>query len=110
MDMERRRSKRIILSLEAKLISGDISYDGLIGNISEDGIFMRTMPTKASIDSFTPGTNFELKFQLPSEGKLSLHCRVIWSHKTPPHGLTYSMGMEIIDPPPEYKEFLKTLQ
>ncbi len=110
MDMERRRSKRIILSLEAELISGDTSYDGLIGNISEDGIYMRTMPTKTSIDTFTPGTNFELKFQLPSEEKLSLHCIVKWSHKTPPHGLTYSMGMEIIDPPPEYKKFLETLQ
>lgn len=106
--MERRRSKRILVSLKAELISGDVSYAGIIENLSEEGIYMRTLPTKAATD-FTPETKHELKFQLPSGETINLHCKVKWSYKTPPHGLTNSVGMEIIDPPPEYKEFLKTL-
>ncbi len=107
--MEKRRSRRKIVSLEAELISGGISYKGFIGNISGDGIYIRTAPTKTTIN-FAPKTTLELKFQLPSGETLNLHCKVIWSYKTPPHGLTYSMGVKIIDPPPKYKEFLETLQ
>jgi len=106
--MEKRSLKRKIVTLKAEIVSCGKSYAGFIENISEDGIYMITAPTETEI-SFLTGTTLGLKFQLPSGGTQNLHCKVMWSYKTPPHGLTHSIGMEIINPPPEYKEFLKTL-
>jgi len=106
--VERRRSKRKIVSLEARLVSGGVRLAGVIENLSEEGIYMRTAPTKSVID-FSPGTPLELSFQLPSGEMLNLHCNVKWAYKTLPHGLTNSIGMEIINPPQKYKEFLKSL-
>jgi hypothetical protein len=108
--MEKRRSNRIIVSLKANLISGDISYAGIIENLSEEGIYIRTFPTNISTD-FRLGTPVELKFQRHTEEPLNLHlyCTVKWSYKTPPHGLTTSIGLEIIDPPLEYRKFYEEL-
>jgi hypothetical protein len=107
--MGKRRSERKIVRLKAERISGDENHAVFIENLSEEGIYMITAPAKTSMD-FTPGTKLELKFQLPSGETLNLRCKVIWSCKTPPDGLTNSVGMEIIAPPLKYKEFIKTLQ
>ncbi len=59
---------------------------------------------------FQPTINFALESPLelvftPSSGEvLSLKCTAKWYHETPPEGLTNSIGMEIIDAPPEYQE------
>ncbi len=106
--MEGRHSRRIIVRLKAECISGHSNNAVFIENISEDGMYMITTPAKTPI-AYIPGTILELKPQFPSGETLHLHCRVVWSYKTPPHGLTDSVGVEIIDPPPKYKEFLKTL-
>src|SRR4030067_1634712 len=107
--MEKRRSKRVIVSLKAELISDGTSYTGFIENLSENGLFVTTTPTKTAI-VFTPETRCEIKFQLPSGETLNLPCKIIWAYRTPPHGITNSIGLEIIDPHPKYREFLKTLQ
>lgn len=105
--MERRRSKRKVLRLKAERISGNQRHAVFIENLSENGIHIIT-PSKTAID-IDPGTPLELKFQFLSGKIMNLHCNVKWSHKIPPNGLTRSVGIEIIDPPPKYKEFLKTL-
>ena len=96
--MEKRLSKRIIIGLKAEIISGDISCEGVIENLSEAGIYVITAPTKTEIN-FAPGTILEVKFQFLSGETLNLHCEVKWSYKTPPHGLTNRIGMKIINPP-----------
>ena len=106
--MDARRNKRFIVSLEAELILKDIRIASSIENFSEEGVYVITAPSKFFPD-FAPDTCFELKFQLPSGEKQCLNCRVKWSYKTPPHGLTNSIGMQIIDPPLSYKESLKAL-
>lgn len=108
--MERRYSKRTIIDLEAELISAGKSYIGLTGDLSENSIYMRNIPTKTAID-FNPETTFEMKFQPPSGETLNLQCETLWlySYKIPSRGLTNSMCMKIIDPSPKYKKFLKTL-
>lgn len=107
--MERRRSKRKIVRLRAERISGNKNHAVFIENLSEDGIYLITAPAKTAID-FPPETMLKVKLQLPSGGTLNLHCKVIWLHKTPPDGLTNSIGLEIIAPPLKYKEFIKTLR
>jgi hypothetical protein len=108
--MEKRHSARIPVCLETKLISGSKSYTGVIGNLSKGGVYLETVPTK-SATPFIPKTRLELKIQIPSKEIINLHCKVVWLHtkKTLPHGLTNCIGMEIINPPSEYKGFLKSL-
>lgn len=96
--MIKRLSERITIGLKAEIISGGMSCEGVIENLSEDGMFVVTHPTKAVID-FSPGATLEVKFQFLSGETLHLHCTVKWSHKTQPHGLTNRIGMEIIDSP-----------
>ncbi len=107
--MEKRRSERITISLKAERISGDADHSVFIENLSETGIYMIAAPA-GSAKEFEPGKDVSLKLQLSSKKTLKLDCKIIWSHKTPPHGLTKSVGLEIINPSLEYKEFLKTLK
>lgn len=135
--MEKRRSKRkkITISLDAKLISGNKTYAGFIENLSEHGmkwyqyegfienlskneISIKTAPAKAALD-IVPGTKIELEFKLPSGETMNLLCRVIWSYKTLQEpadspdadtGPKYTtIGMEITGPPLKYKKFFKSL-
>jgi hypothetical protein len=107
--MERRRYERKIVKLNAERISGNERYAVFIENISENGIYMITAPSGV-IMNYVPGTELDIKFQLSSGEILNLHCRVIWSYKRPPpDGSTDNIGMEIIDPPLRYKEFVRTL-
>ncbi len=107
--MEARRYKRIIVTLQAELIAGDSRYACFIENLSEEGAYITIAKTNPQAD-FDPDTPFELKFRFPSGEKLNLSCRVKWSYRTPPHGYTNSVGLEIMDPPPLYTEVLKALQ
>lgn len=107
--MEKRTHKRIPVSLEAELITDDVRYVAFVGNISENGINTIITPLKATTD-FSPVSGFYLKFQIPSGEAVFLNCKKRWSYAISTHGLTKKMGMEIIDPPEKYKEFLHSLQ
>ncbi len=107
--MENRRSERKTVHLKAERISGDTSYAVFIENISEYGINIITAPAESGTN-FIPGASLDLKLQLSSEETINLHCRVRWLYQnTPPDNLTNSIGIEIIDPPLRYKEFVKKL-
>ena len=110
--MNTTRPKRTPVILEAVLISGGIRYSGFIANFSESGVgvYVETTSPETPVHC-NPGKIFTLKFQIPSGETICLNCKVKWlhQHKTPNHCLTNSMGMEIIDPPPKYREFSKTL-
>jgi hypothetical protein len=109
--MEKRRSKRKLVSLDAELISDGINYPGFIESISEDGLHV-IAASKKNVTSFIPETIINLKFQSPLGKKINIFCEVRWVHinKTPIHGLTYRMGVKILKQPPRYKEFLNTLK
>jgi hypothetical protein len=107
--MDKRRSKRIGESLDAEIIAGDIRYNGIILNFSEDGLYMVTATTYSVVD-ITPSTMLKLKCKLPAGHFLDMNCEVKWFKTKPsPFGITFSMGMEILDPPFEYKEYLKSI-
>lgn len=107
--MEKRAFQRKPVRIEAELISDYLNFAAFIGNISASGIYIITIHTEDRMD-FTQETLLELKFQIPSGGMLSLHCRKRWSSTITSNSLLGRMGMEIIDPPAEYSEYLKTLQ
>ncbi len=114
--MERRRSERKIVNLETMLISGNKSYSGVIGNISEYGAYVKTNLTNTALD-FLPKTTVELKIRILSEETLNLSCEIIWLYtkQIPTRRLEAGsvlendIGMEIKNPPPSYKKFFENL-
>lgn len=102
----KRRQIRTPVNVEAELVSGFGIYKGFITDLSDDGLYMVTEPTKTSTD-FIPGNPVNVKFQTHSGKNLTLSCEVAWLHvhKTPPYGLTNEMGMGIINTPWEYRDF-----
>lgn len=107
--MENKPGNKKIVSLNAELIADDISYAGIVELISGNRIYLIGNPSSDS-NYFHTGTEIDLKLQLSSGNEIKLPCKVTWSYKTPPYGLTHSMGMEVLEQPREYIEFLNKLQ
>jgi len=104
--MERRGARRVTINLKAERISCINNCSVFIENISESGIYMITAPEKKN--SYVPGTELDLELELSNGKTINLNCNVKWAENSP-DDVSKSVGLEIIDPPPEYKEFLKTL-
>jgi len=107
--MEKRRCKRFRVNLNAERISGKDKYGVFIENISETGIHILTTHSQAH-KVYLPGREIDLNFRLSSGRSMNLHCRVKWVHpKNPPDDLTDSIGLEIINPPMQYVDFVHSL-
>ncbi len=98
-------SRKIPVSLNAKIVSGGKTYAGLIENVSEYGMISMIQISK----DFTPEKIIELNFQIPSGEILSLNCELIWFLRMPLCNKELTLGFEIINPPQKYKEFIITL-
>ena len=96
--MERRRSNRIKIGFKATLSSGDISVEGVIDDLSENGVNVLTYPSKSPME-FDPETQLTLNFQPSSRETLNFRCRVKWADKLRPHGSINRIGMEITNSP-----------
>ncbi len=107
--MGKRRSVRIVDSLEAEIVLNGINYSGIIMNFSENGLYMVSATVYSAID-IPSNSIVGLRSRLPSGDTVKMDCEVKWLRTKPsPFGVSFSMGMEIKSPPIEYKEFLKTL-
>jgi len=107
--MEARRHKRLIVSLPAEIIAEDTHITGSIENLSDEGLYLVTAPSKTSLN-IKSDVPVELSITFPSGEKINITCKVKWSYQTPPHGYTNSLGLEIMENSSEYKEALKTLR
>jgi hypothetical protein len=107
---ERRLHKRIDYKIKADVNYNSTHAQGMIENVSETGIFKIVFSEKSVID-FYPGEYLEINFILPSGKKLNQKCKIIWARmkNETPLFLKYQMGVEIINPSPEYKEFVNGL-
>ena len=106
--MEKRRYYRKNINLGTKIISSGKNSVGFINNISKNGLLIVTTSLKTARD-FTNGKTLDLEFQSRLGEILFLKCIIKWLRKTPPLDLTNSIGLEIIDKPAEYEEFIKSL-
>ncbi len=104
--MERRRTRRVTINLKAERISCINNCSVFIENISETGIYMITAPEKKN--NYVPGTELDLELELSNGKTINLNCNVKWAEKSTDEQ-SNSVGLEIINPPQEYKEFLKAL-
>ncbi len=108
--MEKRRSERITDSLDVEIVAGGVTYAGLILNCSEEGMYMVTATTYDVVD-IPASSTIELKCKLPSGEGILMNCEVKWFQTKPsPYGVTFSMGMELLDPPEKYTDYLSTLK
>lgn len=103
---ERRRSRRLSVNLKAERLSCTNNCSVFIENLSEKGIHMITAPAK-NPKLFVPGSAVELNLKTGNGETIKLHCNVKWSYDNSPEDMTNSVGLEIIDPPETYLEFLK---
>ncbi len=106
--MVSRRLYRIPVELEAELILNSKRYEGVIENISEEGVYMKIPSEKMPAD-LAPGSELELEFELPSDETLTLNCKLMWSDNTQPDSSSNNIGLEITDLPQEYEDFHKEL-
>lgn len=108
--LEKRRHIRVDYRVNAEITYGDRSYRGNIENISESGIFKIAFPEKEIVD-LIPGTPLTVKFQSTSGEDFNLSCRIKWLriYTVSPFALKYNMGMEIVNAPQEYRDFVEQL-
>jgi hypothetical protein len=106
---ERRRSRRVVFQLRAESFSENRKYKGFIENFSLEGM-LKIIPEETVID-FTPGMKLEVSLQLPAGDTFKLGCEIKWvRHRTNmPFGLKHYVGIEIINPPQVYREFVQDL-
>ncbi|UCF86640.1 MAG: PilZ domain-containing protein [Nitrospiraceae bacterium] len=107
--MEKRAEKRVCISLEGELTYNNTRYPVFIVNISKYGLHTLALLGE-SVKEITPETMFEMEIHLPTGETVQLDCRKSWTHKTIlSHTATRRVGIKIIDPPPKFEEFIKTL-
>lgn len=106
---ERRRHKRIYVHLKAKITVDERTYEGYVENISESGIgYLMSSPENFK-DDFLNSKEIELNIQITQDKEIVLDCVATWAKKGLTSGKTIGVGMSIIDPPPEYSEWIKVL-
>jgi hypothetical protein len=107
--MERRIYKRIPVGLDANISVDDTSYSVYIGNMSAHGVYLMTVQDEKDVTS-QEKDEFQLRLKMCTGETLILQCRKKWSYTISPRSLMSRMGLEIIDPPLQFKEFLFLLQ
>jgi hypothetical protein len=108
--MEKRRFKRINCKLNAEVTLNGKSYNVVVENLSEKGLY-KTVVIEEELTDIVPGATLEVNLRLPSGKKINLPCNIVWVRidTKPPGGSKFNMGLEIISPPLEYIEFVRTL-
>jgi hypothetical protein len=94
-----------LVDFSARLTVGNQSYPSRIENISNEDIGLLVSQSMPLNQSFK-GSECRLEFSKPSGEKMNINCTVKCVYKTPPHGITNSMIMEVKDPSAQYKELL----
>lgn len=94
--------------LKAELISRGVSYPGFIESLSSDNIYFLTN-AEIPPEKLPPGSKYKIKFRQPTGEYLDLECRLKWSYRTPPHGLTEWIGIELTRDDSKYLKFYRSL-
>lgn len=102
--MASRLHARIPISLTGQLISYNVSYDVIIENISEYGIYAR-LPLNERETEYQLDSDIMVNLHLPYSESVNLNCKKRWSYQTRPDSLIENIGIEVINPPEKYREF-----
>ena len=106
---ERRRSNRTAVKLTGDRGAQEAKRHIYVENVSEHGIYIVTSPSHVK-EEHKRGDYVAVKLGLPSEGIVTLYCRIAWVREENLGEETFHhIGMEIISPPPAYSEFVRKL-
>jgi len=106
---ERRKTKRLSVNMKAERLSCVKNCSVFIENLSEKGIHMITAPAGLP-GLFEEGSSVELKLRVGNGQVIKLQCNVKWSYDNSSEDMTNSVGLEIVNPPDEYREFVRGLR
>jgi hypothetical protein len=96
------RYPRFTKRLEATFSSGGLSYRGILSNISENGLFIRTNR------GFAPGTTVDIDVVMPDNTVVTLKGLVKRTIKTPMTTMKNGMGIELIGKDAKYLKFVRS--
>lgn len=105
-DSDRRAAPRVLVDFEVDYASEDNYLFAYITDISETGIFVRTVSPEA------PGTNLNLRFRIDSGPQIEVEGMVIWVNPYRPgsaDNLHPGMGIRFVDIDDELKDRLLEL-
>ena len=106
----RRRYKRIPVNVSAWVTIGNRNYEGIVGNVSEEGLAY-TITTLIQTDKgFVPNGEILIAINVPSGGLLNLRCEIRWFLKPSEQGKSLIMGMKIIEPSSKYRDWIKDIE
>jgi uncharacterized protein (TIGR02266 family) len=96
-----KRAPRFTKRLEVKFGSGRNTYKGILSNLSQGGLFIRTNR------GFSPGTTIDIELVLP-DGTISVLKGIVrWAEKT--HlAIKNGMGIELIEKDSAFMNFIKS--
>ena len=107
--MDKRFNKRTAVKLSAEIISDGKSFAGAIDNVSEGAIgYIINSSIKDSTD-FIPTKKIEINFHTSAGNNIILTCEIVWFSRLPSDTSALTLGLKIVDPPSEYKEWISNL-
>ena len=105
--MEKQKQVRRTKRIEVRFGVDHPSQLGFTIDVSEAGLFVKTTAI------YSAETPLVLEMCLPDREAFSLRGYVTWAKRVPPqlarHLRKAGMGIELIDPPPEYLTFVRGL-
>jgi len=101
--VSKRRFHRFKKRFDARFSSGNYRFRGISGNLSEDGIFIR------STRSFIPGSPVDIELMLNENEVSRLRGVVKWSKRTALPTVSSGMGIELKEKDRHYSDLLKDL-
>ncbi len=105
--MERRRSRRVTVNLKAERISCTENCSVFIENLSKSGISMISVAENNK--HYVPGSEIDLELEMSNGETINLNCNVKWAYENSPEDSSNNVGLEIVDPPKDYLEFINAL-
>ncbi len=96
------RKQRFTKRLEVTFSSGPFSYRGILSDISENGLFIRTN------HGFAPGTTIDIELVMPDNQISRLKGVVRRTVKTPLSTMKNGMGIELTKKDSTYINFIKS--
>jgi Tfp pilus assembly protein PilZ len=93
---------RKMRALPVRFGSGASLFSAMTGNVSESGLFVMT------IASFDPGSPLRVLLDLET-GPVGLKGQVVWQRRRPVSGRPVGMGVQLIEPPGTYRDFVVEL-
>lgn len=105
---QRRSYKRLPFGFRAELVAHSVIYEAFVENISENGMNIKIVQI-SSDHNLDYVSDVALKIHPTFGRRIDLNGRKKWSSKISPNSIIESIGIEIIDPPPEYKKLYKII-